>query len=102
MNTSASSWLVIALALLGANLPFVSNRLFAVLPFSRAGAKPAWARLGELVVLYFVVGFIGRLLEARAGNAFEQTWEFYAITVFLFLVFAFPGFVYRYLLKRRD
>ncbi|MEY4294772.1 MAG: hypothetical protein RLY82_460, partial [Pseudomonadota bacterium] len=29
-------------------------------------------------------------------------WEFYAITGALFITLAFPGFVYRYLLKHRE
>ena len=30
----------------------------------------------------------------------DRTWEFYAITLSLYLVLAYPGFVYRYLFKR--
>jgi len=41
------------------------------------------------------------LLESRIGNVFPQTWEFYAITACMFVVLAFPGFVLRYLRKRR-
>ena len=36
----------------------------------------------------------------RAGQIAAQGWEFYAITAALFLTFAFPGFVWRYLLRR--
>jgi ADP-ribose pyrophosphatase len=42
-------------------------------------------------VLYFVVGALGFWLESRAGNRFEQGWQFYAITFSLFIVFAFPA-----------
>ena len=59
-------------------------------------------RLLELIVLYFVVGAIAYGLEARIGNVFVQTWEFYAITGCLFVVLAFPGFVVRYLRKQRN
>jgi hypothetical protein len=52
-------------------------------------------------VLYFVVGFIARLLESRIGSVAVQTWEFHAVTGCLFLVLAFPGFVMRYLHKPR-
>jgi hypothetical protein len=41
------------------------------------------------------------MLESRIGDAFPQTWEFYAITGCMFVVLAFPGFVLRYLRKRR-
>jgi hypothetical protein len=45
---------------------------------------------------------LGLLLENRAGQIAPQGWEFYAITGALFITLAFPGFVYRYLLKHRD
>lgn len=101
MDISYSSWLIILLALCGANLPFVNHRLFGVF---RVGypRKPLWLRLLEVVALYAVVGVIAYLLESRAGNVFAQGWEFYAVTGCLFIVFAFPGFVYRYLRKHRD
>ena len=35
------------------------------------------------------------------GNRFVQAWEFYAITGTLFVTLAFPGFIYRYLVRRR-
>jgi hypothetical protein len=97
---SAAGWFIVLLALCAANLPFVNQRLFGFVPFGRTG-KSAWLRLAELIVLYFVVGAIGFLLEARAGNRFTQGWQFYAITFSLFVVFSFPGFVFRYLLKSR-
>jgi hypothetical protein len=68
----------------------------------RAHTKFFVVRLLELFVLYFVVGGLARLLESRIGNTFPQTWEFYAITACMFVVLAFPGFVLRYLRKRRN
>lgn len=99
MTQTASVWLVVALALLAANLPFISNRLLAVFPLT--GPKMLAVRLGEMVFWYFVVGGIGLFLEQRAGQIAPQGWEFYAITATLFITFAFPGFVYRYLFKHR-
>lgn len=110
MDSSLAALLVIALALAGANLPFVNERLFGLLPVpggkarqgeGQANSKALALRLLELVVLYFVVGLAARLLESRIGSVFVQTWEFYAITGCMFLVLAFPGFVMRYMLKRR-
>lgn len=100
MNVSLSSWLVIVLALLAANLPFINERLFAIVPLKSGASKPVWVRLIELLVWYAIVGGIAYLLESRIGNTFSQTWEFYAVTGCLFLVFAFPGYVHRYLRKR--
>ena len=100
MDVSLASWLVIAVALACANLPFVNEALFAFIPYRAGKRKPFPVRLLELIVLYFVVGAIAYLLEARIGNVFLQTWEFYAITGCLFVVLAFPGFVMRYLRKQ--
>ena len=99
MDASLSGWLVIMLAALAANLPFLNERLFAVIPLQMR-SKPFWLRLIELILLYGVVGTVGYLLEARIGNVFPQRWEFFAVTVFLFIVLAYPGFVFRYLRKR--
>ena len=99
MTQTVSTWLVVFLALVAANLPFISNRLFAV--YRMTDGKNLASRLGELVVWYLVVGGIGLYLEQSMGQIAPQGWEFYAITGTLFLTFAFPGFVYRYLFKKR-
>ena len=100
MDVSLASWFVILLALFGANLPFFNERLFAVIPVPMT-VKPVWLRLIELLLLYCFVGLIARLLEAQMGNVFPQGWEFYAVTACLFLVLAYPGFVMRYMRRRR-
>ncbi len=89
---------MILLAALAANLPFLNERLFALIPIARP-AKSTWMRIVELFVLYLAVRGIAYVLESRIGNAFPQGWEFYVITACLFLVLAFPGFVFRYLRK---
>ena len=97
MLISVSVWSVVAVAFVAANLPFLSHKLFCLV--RPKNTKSLGIRLGELVVFYFLVGALGLLLEKRIGQIAPQTWEFYAITATLFLTFAFPGFVYRYLLK---
>jgi hypothetical protein len=99
VNISLSSWFVILLAVIAANLPFFNERMFAVIPIG-AMVKPFWLRLVELGVLYALVGGLAYFLETRMGNAFSQGWEFYAVTGCLFIVLAYPGFVFRYLRKR--
>lgn len=99
MNQTASVWLVVVLALLAANLPFISNRLLLI--YRLADPKNLAVRLAELVFWYFVVGGVALLLEQRLGQIAPQGWEFYAITGTLFITFAFPGFVFRYLFKHR-
>jgi hypothetical protein len=88
---------VLAFALAAANAPFVSQRLFIFIAPSHP--KSLGVRLMELLFFYFLAGAIGALLEQRAGQIAPQSWEFFAITSALFITFAFPGFVYRYLLK---
>ena len=106
MNPAVAVAVVIVLAALAANLPFVNDRLFGVIPLSSAGGmlkqgrKAFWLRLIELAVLYFVIGGVARMLEAQLGGLHVQRWEFYAITACLFIVLAYPGFVHRYMRRR--
>lgn len=91
------------LAVVAANIPFINERLFAVIPVklpAERPEKPLWLRLLELFILYMLIGGCANLLEARIGNVANQGWEFFAITACLFIVLAYPGFVYRYLRKR--
>lgn len=99
MSQTFAIWFLIVAAFIGANLPFVNQRLMLVLPL-RGGRKSLGWRLAELIAWFFIVGGIGMAFEQRAGQIAPQGWEFYAITGSLFLTFAFPGFVYRYMLLR--
>lgn len=112
MDSSLAVWLVVAISIAAANLPFLTERVFGLVSLKTSSAgdgsvppavrtKSLALRLLELIVLYFVVGILARALESRIGGVFAQNWEFYAITGCLFLVLAFPGFVFRYLRKRR-
>lgn len=66
-----------------------------------AAGKPFVDRFLEVLVGYILVGTLGFSFELNLGNAFPQGWEFYAVTLALFLVLGYPGFVWRYMLKRR-
>lgn len=99
MDFTTSAWMVIGLAFVAANLPFLNDRWLAVWPGPAAG-KRLWQRLLELLLWYLVVGGIGLALEQRAGQIYPQGWEFYAVTGSMFLTLAFPGFVFRYLARR--
>lgn len=173
MNQTLAVWVVVGLALITSNLPFLVQRPFLVLPWAQSGepARPAvaefllsvvffallatvgyyafiiigqaffvpsdaastglfvlkvlgsglvvaallafagwrnrghsvkktfFARLLELLVFYFLTGALGFALELNMGNMFSQKWEFYAISLSLFVVLGFPGFVYRYLMR---
>ena len=66
----------------------------------RRPAKSLVWRLAELLVLYLLVGLAGLGLEQHAGQIAPQGWEFYAVTLSMFVTLAFPGFVWRYLMRR--
>ena len=76
----------------------------AAVPTKKA-AQPAglhksfFERLLELLMFYFLVGALGLAFESNIGNTFPQRWEFYAITLCLFVVLGYPGFVFRYLMR---
>lgn len=100
-----TDWAILGLIFFAANLPWFSDKLFYTISLNRS-AKPGFSKnlgwcLLELIVLYFLTGAFIRYAEyATLGQAASQGWEFYAVTACLFLVFAFPGFVYKVLWKK--
>ncbi len=91
---------LLLLALVLANVPWLTSRLFFVLPLKQSSKSVAWCLL-ELVVFYFLLGLLARYAEqATMGQVSPQKWEFYAITACMFLVLAFPGFIYRFFWKK--
>ncbi len=101
MLQATSVWLLLVVAFVAANLPFLNQRLLGLLPLRRTRKPLAW-RLAELLLCYLLVGGLGLALESRAGQVAPQGWEFYAITWALFMTLAFPGFVYCYLARHRE
>lgn len=99
MDQSAAVWLVLALAVIAANLPYFNERLLLVGP--RRSPKAAWWRLLELVLMAVLTFAAGSALEARIGQRHPQGWEFYAAGACLFITLGFPGFVWRYLRRGR-
>jgi hypothetical protein len=90
-----TTWFLIIAAIIAANLPWLSERLFLVQELPRG--KRAWQRFLEWFVLYVIVGGIALGLEYKTnGTVHQQDWEFYAVTLCLFLIFALPGFIYRH------
>ena len=92
--------IILIMAFVAANLPFMLERRLFVLPQGEHGKSLVW-RMLELVLMYFAVGGIAWLVEKNLGPVHPQHWEFYATTACLFLVFAYPGFVYRFLWRRK-
>ena len=99
MSQGAAVWLVLLVAVVAANLPFVSERRFIVGP--RCASKSLGFRALELVLLYLLTLGLGFAIEARIGQRQPQGWEFYAAFGCFFLTLAFPGFVWRYLRRHR-
>lgn len=82
-----------------ANLPWMFNEFLFVIRFS-GSKKPFHFALLEVVILYFVTGGIALFTELQViGHIQSQAWEFYAVTFFLFLVFSFPGMIFKVLWK---
>lgn len=99
--TAATAFLLFAVAVTAANAPFLSRRiLFIWAPRGGEGRdKHGGWRVLEVVILYLATLALAKALEGRLGAVYPQSWEFYAVTVCLFLLFGYPGFVLRYLWK---
>lgn len=106
MSTSFAVGLLIVVSFVLANLPWLNQRVFAVLPLSNA-PKPVWLRLMEWLVAYGLAALLAWRLElgcasvqaffglaSCAGEIHPKGWEFYSVTFVLFIVFALPGFIY--------
>ena len=78
MTASLASWLVIAVALALANLPFYNEHVFGFIPLKPAKpglvrAKHALWRLFELLALYCIVGLVPGALLGACLNAMTKT-----------------------------
>ena len=97
MNDSIGVVLLVGFIL--ASLPMMGERGFFSIPAFKANKKP-WLRMVEFLLAYAVWIVIGRAFEAQAGQVAKQGWEFYVVTFLLFVIAAFPAFVWRYLWRR--
>lgn len=74
MSFESFQWVYLAVAVLLANLPWLSQRCFLVL---QCAEKKVWMRLLEWLVLYLIVGGMGYLLEQRLmGTTHTQIGSF--------------------------
>lgn len=102
---AAGCWL---LATQAGNLPYMTGAVVLLgLALYAPGAmvtayvpvKHISTRLLEVLVGYFVVGAIGFAIEANYANPATKNWQFYAIAACLYVVLAYPGFVWRHLMR---
>lgn len=91
MTTAMYVLLIVAFVL--ANSPFLTQKWFGAIALPR---KQFGHHLLELVVGYALTGILAYVFEAQAGPVHQKDWEFFAVTLALYTVFAFPGFVWRY------
>lgn len=99
LDSTALILALLAVAFIAANLPWLTERNFFFFP-PRDSHKRVWMRLLEWLFLYGVVGVIALGVEQYArGDIHSQQWEFVVVTLALFAVFAFPGFIYRHQLR---
>ena len=81
-----------------ANIPWLSDRFMV---FLRIAEKNVWLRWLEWLLLYVIAGVLAVGMEYKlTGVHYPQEWEFYVTTLCLFVVFALPGFIYHYDLKK--
>ena len=89
----------LVVAFIAANLPWISERLFGLIAL-KSEKKSAWLCLVEWFILYLLIGLVALGIEKKfISDIHPQDWEFYASTFCLFIVFALPGFIYRFDLK---
>lgn len=90
---------LIIVSIIAANLPWFSERFFLFAAPAGDG-KTLWMRLLEWLVLLVLFLLVALGMEKKLmGELYSQDWEFYAVLVCLFIVFALPGFIYRHDLK---
>lgn len=98
MDIREAAGVILVVATVAANLPFLSARVLLIGP--RRGAQGLGPRLLEWMLLGGVAWGIGLMLEARIGQVHPQGWAFYAAVACFYLTLAFPGAVWCCLRQR--
>lgn len=96
---TSSMYILLLLAFIFANAPFLIQRLLGVFKLKR---KHIGHHLFELFIGFGITAALAYVLESRAGVVHNQDWEFYAVVICLYLIFAFPAFVWRYFWHGRN
>ncbi|MBL6686056.1 MAG: DUF2818 family protein [Methylophilaceae bacterium] len=89
--------ILIIFSFIFANLPWYTSNFLIFFPKKN---KTLPLMLLEVLILYLIWSiFLISVEKQVVGNVHSQDWEFYTITFFLFIVFSFPGFVYKVIWK---
>ena len=100
MTLSSAALLLLAVAVLAANHPWLSQRIFFAFP-PPADGKAGWMRCLEWLVNFGLVLLFGLGLERKINGVIHtQQWEFFVVGFLFFMVLAMPGFIYHYDLSR--
>lgn len=100
MGENSAIVLLLLVAAVAANLPWLTERVLLVAPPPPRG-KREWVRFLEWGVYYLLAGAVAIGLEYSVTNdIYPKDWVFYVTTLCLFAVFALPGFIYRHDLRK--
>lgn len=80
---TASMYILLLLALIFANAPFITTKFFGIIALKR---KHIGHHLIELLAGFLLTAILAYILESRAGAVHAQDWEFYATVVCLYLI----------------
>jgi Protein of unknown function (DUF2818) len=80
-------------AWLAASLPWRGPAPFGLLGHwpSFRSAKPLWLTLVESLLLYSAVFVVMFVIESQRGQRANQTWQFWAVALCLWVVLSFPA-----------
>ena len=92
MYPEISVWLIILLAIVCANLPFLTKRIFAFVPYQLKGEPEKFAGFytARALISYALMGFTFYLLSEPA---FPLSAKLFALFVYI-LIFMAPGYFY--------
>lgn len=98
MSGSAIYNVLLIVALFAANLPWLSERFLLTIERTKTAV---WRWLEWLIYYGLCAGLAAAMEYHMTGNLYPQAWEFWVATLCLFAVFALPGFIFHYDLKKR-
>lgn len=96
MNAAMSGAVVLLAGFVLASLPLLNKRGLFALPLLKTN-KAGWLRLVEFLCAYGLWLLIARFFESQLGPIAHQDWQFYTITLMLFVIAAFPAFAWKVL-----